>query len=152
MGTVVTSAPNQSGLREVVNLAWPLVVNNSVWTLQIAVDRAFLAHHNSDELAATLNAVVLFWSILNLFFFTVLYSWTFVAQYGGAGRPHRIGPVIGQALYFALASGILILGLIPITPFIFALIKHEPHLQALEVTYFQILCWTGLPTLVTAAC
>src|SRR5437773_2166498 len=99
--TIVERPPEVGGLREVLHLAWPLVLTNGCWTVQIFLDRMFLAQHSGREMAATLPAVLLFWSLLNLFFHTSGYVATFVAQYSGAGRPKRIGPAIGQALYFS---------------------------------------------------
>lgn len=139
-----------SGLREVVQLAWPLVLNNSIWTAQIFVDRTILARHDVNELAATLNSVLIFWSALNLFFFTTMYVSTFVSQYIGAGRPHRIGPVVGQAVYTALIGGVFFLGLMTFADRIFANIGAE-EVRGFEATYFRLLCLSAMPTLLAAA-
>jgi MATE family multidrug resistance protein len=79
------------GGRELLALAWPLILSNSIWTLQITLDRVFLGQHASADLAASLPAVMLFWTLISLFQHTANYATTFVAQYLGAGRPHRVG-------------------------------------------------------------
>jgi MATE family multidrug resistance protein len=140
-----------SGFRELINLAWPLVLNNSVWTLQIFTDRTLVSHHRADEFAATLNAVVFFWALLNLFMHTTGYVATFVAQYSGAGRPERIGPVVGQALYTAIFGGFVFLAIIPFIGRMFAALDHGSGLNQLETAYFRCLCFGALPSLITAA-
>jgi multidrug resistance protein, MATE family len=146
-----TPAAEPSGFRELIHLAWPLVLNNSVWTLQIFTDRALVSHHRADEFAATLNAVVFFWALLNLFIHTTGYVATFVAQYSGAGRPERIGPIVGQALYTALIGGVVFLAIIPFIGPMFAALDHGSGLNHLETGYFQCLCFGALPSLITAA-
>lgn len=151
MPAAVAEELPESGLREVVRIAWPLVINNAVWTLQVFIDRAMLARHDGSELAATLNSVMVFWTGLNLFFFTTLYVGTFVAQYGGAGRPHRIGPVIGQAWYTALIGGCFFIAVSPFAEAIFARLSSTPEVAAHEATYFRCLCFSAMPTLMMAA-
>jgi MATE family multidrug resistance protein len=145
------AAPAESGFREVVRLAWPLVINNSVWTAQIFIDRALLSRHSQVELAATLNSMVIFWVAMNFFFHVTGYVATFVAQYTGAARPQRIGPVVGQALYTALIGGIFLMSAAPFSDQLFAWINHEPKLQQAEAIYFFCLCFSGLPSLIASA-
>ena len=42
------------GMRELLALAWPLIVSNSFWTLQIALDRILLSRHSSAEVGAAM--------------------------------------------------------------------------------------------------
>jgi MATE family multidrug resistance protein len=139
------------GGRELLRLAGPFILANSFLTLQITIDRILLTWLGSEAVAAYTPAVTLFWTPLILLQTTAAYASTFVAQYTGAGRTQRIGPAVWQALYFAAVTGVLFLGLIPLAPLIFRLAGHEPPLPELETTYFCCLCYSALPTLVTAA-
>src|SRR5438105_15959883 len=85
------------GARELLTLALPLILSNSFWTLQITIDRILLSRLSSDAVGAAMPAVLVFWTPLTLFQFTANYATTFVAQYVGAGRPHRVGPAVWQA-------------------------------------------------------
>jgi MATE family multidrug resistance protein len=134
-----------------MRLAWPLILSNSCWTLQIVLDRVLLSRSSGEAVGAGISGAVLFWTPLCLLQYTANYATTFVAQYTGAGRPHRVGPVVGQALWFAVLSGLAFLLLIPVAGPLVALGGHTPHLQELETTYLRILCLSGLPTLITAA-
>jgi MATE family multidrug resistance protein len=138
------------GYAEVFRLAVPLVISNSFWTIQLTLDRVMLSRQNSDAVGAALAAGVIFWTPLALFQQTASYATTFVAQYVGAGRPHRVGPSVWQALYFSLIAGIAFLGFLPFTDQLAALTGHPPHIQELESIYLRCLSFATLPILITA--
>ncbi|MBI1917320.1 MAG: MATE family efflux transporter [Planctomycetes bacterium] len=139
------------GARELLRVAWPLVLSNSFLTLQLTLARVLLSRVGTPELAASLSAAMIFWTPMTLLQFTVNYATTFVAQYTGAGQPQRVGPAVWQALHLAGAGGVAFLAFVPVTDSLIALAGHEPGLQALEATYFRVLCVAALPTLVAAA-
>jgi len=144
------SPPPAHGLRTLVALAWPLVVSNSFTTVQVTIDRLFLSWHDPDEATAAVAAVMVFWLPFVLLWATAGYVGTFVAQYSGAGRPHRVGPAVWQGMYFALLSGVAFLGALPFAGPIFAGVGHSPKIQGLEAEYFRCLCWFALPGMITA--
>src|SRR4051794_29286656 len=113
------------GGRELLALAWPLILSNSIWTAQITTDRIFLGQSATDDLAASLPAVMLFWTLISLFQHTANYATPFVAQYLGAGRPHRVGPAIGQSLYFSVFGGLAFMCLASFAEPIMELTGHD---------------------------
>jgi len=119
--------------------------------VQIFIDRIFVSGVNADAVAAAMPTVGYFWTPLALLQFTVLYATVFVAQYSGAGRPNRVGPVVWQAIYFAIGCGLLFPLLIPIVDFIIAASEHKEGVKLLERAYFRGLAFAALPTLVLAA-
>lgn len=138
------------GLRVLLGLAWPLVVSNSFTTIQVTIDRLFLSWYDPDSATASVAAVMVFWLPFVLLWATAGYVGTFVAQYSGAGRPHRVGPAVWQGMYFALITGVGFLAALPLTGPIFAWIGHSAKIQGLEAEYFRCLCWFALPALITA--
>lgn len=141
----------EGGICELLGIAFPLILSNAFMTLQITIDRIFLSQYSSDAVAASMPAMLVFWTPLALLQNTTLYATTFVAQYLGAGRPQRIGPAVWQALYFAVGTGVAFLSLLPLIGPLVALIGHPPAIQVLEATYFRCLCFGALPTLLIAA-
>jgi len=74
---------------------------------------------------------------------TAGYVTTFVAQYYGAHRFHRIGPALWQGVYVSLFGGLVIVCAIPFAEPVFRLVGHSPLVQQNEVAYFKILSLGG---------
>jgi MATE family multidrug resistance protein len=143
--------PGAGGSRELIRLALPLVVSQSFMTVQVFVDTILLSWHDPREMAASLPAVMWYWQFFALLQVTAGYTSTFVAQYTGANRPHRVGPAVWQGIYFAAASGLLFLVVVPAAPFLIGLGEHSAADQVLEVKYLHSMCFAALPMLVMAA-
>jgi MATE family multidrug resistance protein len=129
-----------SGYREVLTIALPLVMSTGSNSVLQFIDRMFLAKYSTEALAAAMPGGLTSFCCLCFFFGTASYANTFVAQYHGAGQHERVGAVVWQALYFALAAGVVGFFLFPaIAVPLFSWAGHEPAVMAQEVTYFQVM-------------
>jgi MATE family multidrug resistance protein len=146
-----TAIVEPGGYRELLRLALPLIITNSCWTLQLTIDRIFLGHYDTDAVGAVMPAMLWFWTPFALLQFTAAYASTFVAQYLGAGRPRRVGPVIWQSLHCSVLGGLAFLLLLPAARPLATLAGHPPAIAALEATYFSCIAFAALPMLITAA-
>lgn len=149
--TTAESSSRPQRWRRIFLLAWPLIVANSFWNIQLTIDRVFLGQYSTTALAAAMAVAGLFWVPMALLQQTAAYLMTFVAQFDGAKEHHRIGPSLWQSIYLSLIGGSLLLLLIPVAPWIFAHIGHEAALQKMEVEYFQALITSAMPTALVAA-
>jgi MATE family multidrug resistance protein len=145
------TGPAPGGSRELLALAAPLVVSQGFMTVQVFVDTVLLSWHDPREMAASFPAVMWFWLPFGLLQVTAGYTSTFVAQYTGAGRPHRVGPAVWQGIHFGLLAGAVMLLLVPAAPLLTAASGHSPALQALEAAYLRCLAFASLPMLILAA-
>lgn len=139
------------GAREILNLAFPLMLSSSISTVQMFINRVFLAWYDVNTVSAAMQGGIANFTVMALFLGITGYVNTFVAQYTGAGRSHRVGASVWQGLYLAAVAGVLMLGLIPPAKYIFAFIGHTEKLQAYEVMFFQIMCVASLPGLLGSA-
>ena len=114
------------------------------------MDRLFLTWYSAEAVAGAVTGLFATWTFIGLFIGTGEYLTTFVAQYVGAGRPERIGPVMWQGFYFALGAGILLAALSPLAGPFFALGGHTAELQAYETSYARILMLGGFPVVLMA--
>ena len=136
------------GYRHVLRLAGPMILSTSSATIMLFIDRVFLARYSQDALAASAPAGIASFTAIALFMGTASYVSTFVAQYYGAGRGHRIGPAVWQGIFFALAATVLIWMLYPAAQAIMDFARHEQSVRKLEVPYFRLLIiGGGLPVL-----
>lgn len=143
------SAPN--GYREILTIAFPLILSTGSWSIQQFVDRMFLSWYSEDSLAAAMPAGILNFSFICVFIGTVSYAGTFVSQYTGAKEDRRIGRVLSHSLYLSFIGALMMLLIAPFSPHIFRLIGHDASLQPLETTYFRILSFGALGPILSAA-
>lgn len=141
----------EGGSRELLKLALPLVISQSFMTVQVLADTFLLAKHDTDEMTASFPAVMWYWLGFGFLSVTAGYTSTFVAQYTGAGRPHRVGPAVWQGIYFAVAAGLTFLLVVPLAGWLTSLAGHPPKIQALEAIYLQCFAFAALPMLVMSA-
>jgi MATE family multidrug resistance protein len=140
----------EGGGREVALLAYPLVLGHLSFTIQTFVDRLLLTWYSPEAVAGAVTGLFVVWSVIALFTGTGEYLTTFVAQYLGAGRPERIGPVLWQGIYFSVAAGGFIAALAPLAGPAFDLAGHDPRLRAYEVEYARALLLGAFPVVLMA--
>ena len=97
------------GSKELLKLAAPLILSQSFMTVQVFVDTILLSWHNPLEMTASFPAVMWYWLFFGVLQVTAGYTSTFVAQYTGANRPHRVGVAVWQGVHFAFIAGLLFL-------------------------------------------
>jgi MATE family multidrug resistance protein len=136
---------------EILRLAWPLIIANSFWNLQLTIDRIFLGQLSTESLGAAMAVMGIFWVPMALLQQTAAYVTTFVAQYFGAGQPERIGACFWQSLYICVFGGIGFLGLNWLSADFFEWVGHSPSVLQLEVEYFNSVAYSALPTALVAA-
>ena len=146
-----TQHSTPGGSRELLKLALPLIVSQSFMTVQVFVDTVLLSRHDPLEMTASFPAVMWYWLFFGVLQVTAGYTSTFVAQYTGANRPHRVGPAVWQGIHFAVVAGVLFLVVVPLAPWLIALGGHSPEVQRLETIYLRCLSFAALPMLVMAA-
>jgi MATE family multidrug resistance protein len=141
----------ESGYRQVLKLAFPLILSTGSSTIQMFIDRMFLTWYSPEAIAAAAPGGIVSFTLMCLFIGTAAYVNTFVAQYHGAKQYDKIAQAVWQGIYFAIAAGIFCLIYIPLAKPIFNFAGHEPEVRVMEIEYFTILCFGALPVFITAA-
>jgi len=140
----------EAGYRQILNIAFPLIFGSAFMAIQQFINRIFLAWYSAEAVAATMPAGIISFTLINLFIGTAGYAGTFVAQYYGAQRYDRIGPVVWQGLYISMFGGLVMIAMIPLAVPFFKLVGHAPEIQNLEVIYFRIICIAAFPNIAVA--
>jgi len=141
----------EGGYRQVLTIAFPLILSTGSWSLQHFVDRMFLAWHSPEAVAASTPAGILNYTLMSVFIGTAGYVSTFVAQYYGAGRHDRIGPCVWQGIYLSVLGALAMALCIPLARPAFRLIGHAPDIQHQELVYFVLLCVGAFPAIACSA-
>ena len=96
---------NHSGsFKEVLIIAMPLILSSSCHAMNMFVDRLMLTRYSAAASAASFTGGLTHFTLSCLLFGTVSYTGTFVAQYAGANKIHRIGITVWQGIFLSLAA------------------------------------------------
>ena len=143
--------PEPGGYREMLRLAWPLIISNGSFTLMTFIDRVFLAQHSSVSIQAALPAGILSFTLICGFMAVAGYANTFVAQYHGAKDARGCSRATAQAVWLSLFSWPLILMLIPFGRWMLRASGHGAEVLEQELAYFDILMLGGVTVPLGAA-
>ncbi|MDM7924792.1 MAG: MATE family efflux transporter [bacterium] len=139
------------GYKDILRLSLPLIFSQGSLSIQTVVDRVFLSWYAPEAVAAAMPSGMIQFTISSLFIGAAGYVGTFTAQYFGAGRHDRIGPVVWQGFYLSLAAGLLGLMTLPFSGWLFSRFGHPPDIQSLERTYFNIMMLGLFPAATSSA-
>ncbi len=142
----------EGGYRQVLRLAFPLILSTGSWSLQQFVDRVFLSWYSPQAVAAVTPAGIANFSLFSFFIGTASYVNTFVAQYYGAGRLHRVGAAVWQGMYLVWFAVILCGIIYPFVDSFFHWVGHDPAVQKLESDYFRILLLSAPAVIISNVC
>lgn len=132
------------GYREVLRIAYPLIISTGSFSLMQFVDRVFLARHSMVSIQAALPAGLLSFTLICAFMALAGYANTFVAQYHGRGDPEGCSRATAQGVWLSMLSWPLILLLIPLGRFLLQNAGHAPDVLAQELDYLTILMVGGV--------
>lgn len=126
-------------LRELLTIAYPMVVSQGAFAVMIFTDRYFMSLISPTHMAASLGGGVASFFCMSLFIGVLSYANALVAQYYGARELEKCPRVVTQGL-------VLCLGFIPslflvgyFVGDLFVFMGHDPALEVLERKYFYIL-------------
>ncbi|MCE9590673.1 MAG: MATE family efflux transporter [Planctomycetes bacterium] len=142
---------NFGSYRHILLTAGPLILSQTGVMLMQLIDGLFLSWYSSDAIAAVVPAGLTYFAVAALFIGVTSYTSTFVAQYIGAQRPGRVGAVVWQGIYIAVAAGALIALTAPWSAHAFTHMGHAAGIAALESVFFRILCYGAVLTLLNSA-
>ncbi len=135
----VTDSAVPGGYREVLRVAWPLIISMGSFTIMQFCDRMFLAWYSAVSIQAALPGGILSFTIICGFMALAGYANTFVAQYHGAGEPVGCSRATAQGLWLSLLSWPIMLALMPLGWFLLRVSGHPPEVFAEELKFFTIL-------------
>jgi MATE family multidrug resistance protein len=135
-----------AGIREILQVALPMVLSSLSWTILTFVDRIFLIWHSEASLAASFPASLLWWASMCLPLGICMYVSTFVAQYAGAAKYRAIGPIVWQGIWLAIALTPIPLVVVLFAVPIFSASGHTPEVVGDEIIYFRLLA-LGTPAM-----
>jgi putative MATE family efflux protein len=130
--------------REILMLALPALGALAAEPLYVLVDTAIVGHLGTTQLASLAIAATVMSTAFTVFNFLTYGTTAQVARLHGAGRDRDAAALGSQALWLALAIGLVLLVLIEVTaPFAVTLMGGEGAVHDGAVTYLRIAALGG---------
>ena len=145
-------APKKRGdIRDVLVVALPMLLSMSFDTFMTFIDRLFLSKLGPAEMNAALGAGAVQLALTMFFTGAVSYTTAMVAQRLGAKKRWDCARVFMQAVYLSLACVPLLYSTIPLGHLVFGLENLPADQLEYQKTYFNILMFGGIISLVRNA-
>ncbi|HET6782195.1 MAG TPA: MATE family efflux transporter, partial [Pseudoxanthomonas sp.] len=140
-----------SEVRATATLALPLVLGHVSTGLIGFVDNVIAGHHSTQTLAAVTIGTALLWLPMMVPIGTLISLTASVSQLNGAGRHKEIGPLFRQALWLALALGLLMFAFLSLIPYALAPFGIVPEIIPGARGFLHGIRW-GAPALTLFFC
>lgn len=137
---IPTGGLTPGSFRELLRVAVPLMLSAGTLSIMNVADRAMITGWSRDSLAAVTPAGMMFWTAVCIPVGMVLYANTFIAQFDGAGQPDKMTGSLWQAIWLALACGLLLMLCPLVSGPALALTTQSAGVIAEEKIYFDTLC------------
>ena len=126
---------------EVLRQAVPLIISTGSLSLMNFTDRMFLMWWDPNAMTASMQAGLLFWTLVAIPNAIAMFVTTFVSQYHGSGNLNRIGPVVWQGIWFGLAVMPFLVLSGPLFSLCFQFFEHSAELSIYEKQYLYWVLW-----------
>ena len=151
MSTPTTPTRFRHDVKRTATLAAPLAAGHLASGLVSLVDAVVAGHHGTATLAAVSVGAALFWLPMLAPMGTLMALPPAVSQLDGAGRRSEIGPLFRQALWLALAMGVLLFGLVSAMPLLLAPMGIAPDIVPGVTAFLHTVRW-GVPAFTLYLC
>jgi len=138
-------------LRDVTNIAVPMVLSQASETINLFVDRLFLSRLGKLYISGAMSGGLTTFNVMSLFIGIIGYVNAVVAQNDGAGKKRNCARATAQSIRLAFIGWPVLILMIPLVKMFFIALGHVPELVEVEMTYFRILIFGSIFGLVRYA-
>jgi len=148
---ILSASP--ASYRQVMHLAWPVILSNLSVPLLGAVDTAVIGHlPDASKLGAVAVGALVFSFLYWGFGFLRMGTTGFVSQAHGAGDATEIRAILARALLLGAGGTVLILLFqVPVVKIALSLVEASPDVSAGAEIYFKTRVW-GAPAVLVNYC
>jgi len=137
--TPLAAAPRAGGVREVAQLAFPIVLTQMSQTVMHVVDSIFVGRLGAAPLGALGFAGIWLWTVFSLFNGCATGVQTFVSQAHGAGEDERCGRWAWQGFYAVVpVTAVALFAFAALAEPLFARLGTSAELREQALAYLQV--------------
>lgn len=142
---------NSGGIKEMIIIAFPMVVSHACDTVMIFTDRMFLSRLGSSMMNAAMGGGMSSFVMLSFFLGLTGYSTALVAQYFGSSQKRNCSKVTAQSMIISFAAYIIILFLRPVMIIIIKRSGIDAEQLTYQTLYFNIILYSVIITLIRSS-
>jgi len=135
------------GIKEMIALAFPMLVSHACDTVMIFTDRMFLSKLGSHQMNAAMGGGMSSFMMMSFFVGLTAYTTALVAQYFGSGKKNKCSFVVTQSLIISLFAYILVLLSKPLMVILMTNSGIDKMQLAHQLVYFNIIIFTVIISL-----
>jgi MATE family multidrug resistance protein len=132
---------DRTTLKELLTLAYPMVISQGAFAVMIFTDRYFMSLVSPTHMGASLGGGVASFFCMSLFIGVLSYGNALTAQYFGREQFDKCSRVVTQGLLLTLFFAPLLVAIGYLSLGSFEFMGHAPEQVVLEQQYFIILIW-----------
>ena len=132
------------GSKELLALAFPMIVSTACDGIMTFTDRLFLARIGPEQMNAAMGGAVTYQMLIFFFMGLTGYSTALVAQYYGAGERFNSTKAAFQAIMITLFAWPVVIMIKPLAVSFFHLMDIPTSQIGYQVEYLNILAWGGV--------
>jgi len=131
-------------LKDITNIAIPMVLSQASETINLFVDRLFLSRLGKLYISGAMSGGLTSFNVMSLFIGIIGFVNAIVAQNDGAGKKRNCARATAQSIRLAFIGWPLLIFTIPLVKLFFIALGHVPELVEMEMTYFRILIFGSI--------
>jgi len=145
--------PDETSLKFMLKLAWPMVIANISFTIMQFVDTRMVAELGTAQLAAIVPASIMSFIPSSFALGVMTIVNTFVSQSLGKGKTKDCSNYCWQVIYMGLIYAVLILATLwPTAPWIFKTLGQPAEVIPMEVIYLRVMLYCQFLVVFIWAC
>lgn len=129
----------EGGVREMIYIAFPMLISNACETVMVFTDRVFLSRLGSVQMSAAMSGGMSSFMLSVFFIGLIGYSTAMIAQFYGAGKKEMCGVSAFQGIIIAVLAYPLILLSRPLIHYMFSKTGIDEAQLFYQRQYFDIL-------------
>jgi multidrug resistance protein, MATE family len=129
----------KGGIREMIDIAIPMVISQACYTAMTFTDRVFLSRLGPEFMNAAMVGGLTVFMMMTFFLGLTGYATAVIAQYLGSGRKDRCAIVLTQAIMISFFAFPVIFLCRPLAHILFNVMGVEPIQLVPQRIYFDIL-------------
>ncbi|MGQ9611055.1 MAG: MATE family efflux transporter [bacterium] len=136
------------GYRQLLGLAYPIMITMISQTLMGLMDTIMVGRLGTSQLGAVGLSSTIIWTFFSFFNGLISSANTFISQDYGAKEHNKIGKTLWHYIYISLFSYVILIVFAPFSRHLLKIIGSSANVENYGTTYMRIMIYSGIGTFI----